>query len=191
MKPPPEVYGDNFPVADGLSWDPRIPWRHRHAGPHRPAPWLRRIGWWTVVAGLMGLLMLLAAHDGFSAPAVSEAAGSSAQSGGTLVVQFREGAVRYPDGWRHALLHDVEFLPVSLQRLNACYGLIAMERVTSATRHLPHTFRLLFASPAGMTRAAAAYRGDPHVVFAARLGVGDRGSSSATRVVSPLRVLDA
>lgn len=174
MKPLPETYGDNFPVTAGWSWDPRVPWRHRHATPSAPSPWLRRLGWWTVVTVLMGLLFLWVVHDGFSAEVAS---------GAELIVQFQEGAVQYPDGVSRALLHDVTFAPTSLQRLNACFGLIAVERVTSPTRPTVRMFRLLFAARAGMDRAVAAYRRDPHVLSV----IGAPGPSGAGQTVSGTR----
>lgn len=183
MKPPPDTqYGDNFPATAGWSWDPRVPWRHRHAMPGEPPPWLRRVGWWSLVAMLMGLLFLWAVRDGFSAEAAPSARTAA------LIVQFREGAVQYPEGMVRVSLHEVQFIPASLQRLNAHFGLIAVERVTSATRPTVRTFRLLFASRTGMARALAAYRQDPHVLAAVSSESGDLGAgprrADAPRAVS-------
>ena len=162
MRPPLDAYGDNFPVAEGLFWNPRTPWRHGHVTPSPEASWWFRVGWWTVVAVLMGLLVLVAAHDGFSA----EPLPSPGTSSGTLVVQFYEGALQYPDGAVSALLHEVRFHPESLRQLNARYGLVAVERVVNPTRPTRRLYRLVFATAAGLERTLMAYRHDPHVMSA-------------------------
>lgn len=159
MRPLPDTYGDNFPVAEGLFWNPRMPWRHGHVTPSPEASWWFRVGWWTVVVVLMGLLVLVAVHDGFSAELST---GRKAPSG-TLVVRFHEGAIQYPDGAASALLHEVRFHPDSLRRLNARYGLVAVERVVSATQPTQRLYRLVFATAAGLERILTAYRHDPHV----------------------------
>ena len=168
MKRPLDAYGDNFPVAEGLYWSPKMPWRHGHVTPSPAASWWFRIGWWTVVAALMGLLVLLAVHEGFSAetaPANRPATVSSSLPG-ELIVQFHEGVIRYPDGVRSALLHEVQFRPQSLQQLNARFGLIAVERVVNPTQPTQHTFKLVFATRAGLGRTLLAYQHDPAVVSA-------------------------
>ncbi len=156
MKHPLDVYGDNFPVAQGLFWDPRTPWRHGQAMPGRGARRWAQVGWWALVAVLMGLLVLLAAREGFSA-----------EPAGELIVTFDEGAVHYPDGTSNALLHQVEFRPASLQRLNARFGLVAVARVVNAAAPTARTFRLRFASRTGLARTLAEYQRDPHVLSAA------------------------
>lgn len=156
MHTPPDSYGDNFPVAEGLGWSPRTPWRHAHVTPSIPPPWVRRLGWWTLVMLLMGGLLVLAAHDGFSEePAQAE-----------LVVWFQEGALQYPEGTPRLLVPRVAFEPASLQRLSARYGLIEVQRVASPTALTRHLFRLRFAASSGLEQLVAAYRRDPHVVAA-------------------------
>ena len=63
MRRVPDTYGDNFPATDGSSWNPRIPWRHGHVMPSAVPTWLPRLGWWTVVTILMGLLVFLVVRD--------------------------------------------------------------------------------------------------------------------------------
>ncbi len=156
MHTPPDTYGDNFPVAEGLGWNPRTPWRHAHVTPTAPPPWVRQLGWWTLVMLLMGGLLMLAARDGFSEePAPAE-----------LVVWFQEGVLRYPEGTPRLLVPRVEFEPASLQRLSARYGLIEIQRVASPTALTRHVFRLRFAASSGMDQLLEAYRRDPHVVAA-------------------------
>lgn len=177
MPRPPETYGDNFPVSEGWPWDPRTPWRHAHMTPQVPPRWVRRLGWWTLVALLMGLLMLAAAHEGFSAPAPA--------SGHDLLVRFHEGVVGYPEGAPRALLHEVEFRADSLRRLNARYGLVAVERVVNPAESTGSLFRLRFCSVAGLDRTLAAYRRDSHVVSADLAG---RQETRATTRDPPLVV---
>lgn len=166
MQTPPDTYGDNFPVAEGLGWNPRTPWRHAHVTPTVPPPWVCRLGWWTLVVLLMGGLLMLAAHDGFSEePAPAE-----------LVVWFQEGALHYPEGTPRLLVPRVEFESSSLQRLGAQYGLIEVQRVASPTALTRHVFRLRFAASSGMAQLVEAYRRDPHVV-AAEIFHGSPGAS--------------
>lgn len=167
-----EPYGDNFPVAQGLFWDPRTPWRHGQAMPSRSARRWAQVGWWAVVAVLMGLLIVLAAREGFSAePGPSN----------ELIVTFDEGVVRYPEGAASALLHQVEFRPASLQRLNARFGLVVVVRVINAAAPTARTFRLRFASPTGLARTLVEYRRDPHVLSAALGAVTPRSRAASRR----------
>lgn len=83
-----------------------------------------------------------------------------------LLVTFQEGAVRYPEQSSKALLHQVRFLPASLQRLNARYGLVTIERVVNPAQSTAQMYRLVFASSMGLDRTLLAYRRDPHVVSA-------------------------
>lgn len=178
---PVDIYGDNFPVAKGFFWDPRTPWRHGHAMPGAGARRWPQVVWWTLVVVLMGLLLLVAARDGFSAePAAAN----------ELIVTFKEGAVRYPDGAPIALLHRVTFQPPSLQRLNAHFGLVAVARVVNPAAPTARTFRLRFASRTGLTRAIAAYQRDPYVHTVA-LGPVERHPSAASPRLSTIRTLDA
>lgn len=152
MNKPLDAYGDNFPVSEGWFWDPRVPWRHAQVTP-TVKPWWRPVTWWTLVMLLMGLLLLLAAHEGFSDDGAAQ-----------LVIRFHDGALIYPDGVLRALSHEVTFHSASLRRLNARFGLIAVERVVSRTRSTHGTFKLLFASTSGLAEALAAYRHDPQVI---------------------------
>ncbi len=175
MQTPPDTYGDNFPVAEGLGWNPRTPWRHAHVTPTTPPPWVRQLGWWTLVMILMGGLLMLAAHDGFS----EEAAPTD------LIVQFHEEVLHYPEGTPRLLAPRVAFEPVSLQRLSARYGLIEVQRVASPTALTRHLFRLRFAASSGMAQLLEAYRGDPHVA-AAELFRGLPAASTRSRAPSLL-----
>ena len=141
-----------------------------------------QLGWWTVVMILMGLLVLLAVRDGFSAEPVPA---------GELIVTFDEGAIRYPEGAASALLHQVEFRPASLQRLNARFSLIAVARVVSAAAPTARTFRLRFASQTGLQRALAAYQRDPHVLSAALGSPNLRPRAGRRRGHPALWTLDA
>lgn len=178
---PLDTYGDNFPVAKGFPWDPRTPWRHGHAMPGAGARHWSQVGWWTLVVVLMGLLLLVAVRDGFSA---------EPSAPNELIVTFKEGAIRYPDGAAIALLHRVQFQPPSLQRLNARFGLVAVARVVSPAAPTARTFRLRFASRTGLTRAVAAYQRDPSVQAVA-LGPVEPRSPSASPRPSAVRTLDA
>lgn len=156
MKRPSDIYGDNFPVAGGF-WDPRTPWRHVQTVPsHRAVRWAQ-VGWWSLVVLLMSLVVLLTVREGYS----------EEPAAGELVVTFREGVIRYPEGMASALFRDVEFRPISLQQLNARFGLVAVARVVSPAKPTASTFRLRFASRTGLRRALAAYQRDPNVRSAA------------------------
>lgn len=172
MTPRPEVDGDNYPVAAGFAWDPRAPWRHRTMT-SPPAPrWLCWIGWWAVVMVLMGALLLLTVHDGFSEEGAAASLGTPSAK---LIVCFHDGAVRYPEGAPWAFVDEVEFVPPSLGQLNARWGLIAVERVRSAATLTPWTFRLVFASRVGLERVLASYQRHPAVTWAAAAMPTDRG----------------
>jgi len=137
--------------------------------------WLPQLGWWTVVMVLMGLLVLVVVHTGFS---------EEPAAAGELIVRFHDGALRYPDGAPRALLHQVQFHPMSLQRLNARYGLVAVERVMSQTQATQRMFRLVFASRVGLERVLTAYRHDPYVISAELV---DSQSLPANRVTPFVR----
>jgi len=171
-----EWYGDNFPVAEGWYWDPRVPWRHPHVMPIPPRPWLGRIGWWLVVLVGLGILGLVAAHDGFSAEMPASTA---------LIVRFHEGAVQLPDGTVRALSPHVAFSSASLQRLNARYGLVVVEQVVSPTQVTSRTFRLLFASTTTAARAVLAYRHDPSVISADIARISPEGGRAPAPMVDP------
>lgn len=164
MKPPLDTYGDNFPVAEGFSWNPRVPWRHAHVRPGQKVSWVRWAGWWMLVMVLMGALLVLATQDGFSEePALTKWERSPS---GELLVRFKEGALSYPDGASRVLIHQVQFGSASLRDLGVRYGLITIEQVRSPDRLTRRLFRLHFASQFGLERALAEYRKNPGVISA-------------------------
>ncbi len=56
MKYSDKALGDNFPVAEGLNWNPRIPWRHGKVV--TPAnTLLKGFAWLAVAVALIVLLI--------------------------------------------------------------------------------------------------------------------------------------